>query len=57
MLEFDSQVGAEDRTLVERVQKGLRGAAVGHGVEHGRLMGDSERLIAHFQGLLLDALA
>ena len=53
MLEFDDQVGAEDRVLVERVQKGLRGG----GVEHGRLMGDSERLIAHFQALLLDALA
>jgi len=53
MLEFDEQVGAEDRVLVERVQKGLRSGAV----EHGRLMGDSERLIAHFQGLLLDALA
>jgi phenylpropionate dioxygenase-like ring-hydroxylating dioxygenase large terminal subunit len=53
MLEFDEQVGAEDRVLVERVQKGLRGG----GVEHGRLMGDSERLIAHFQGLLIDALA
>ena len=53
MLEFDDQVGAEDRILVERVQKGLRGG----GVAHGRLMGDSERLIAHFQSLLLDALA
>ena len=53
MLEFDDQVGAEDRVLVERVQKGLRGG----GQEHGRLMQDSERLIAHFQALLLDALA
>ena len=53
LLEFDDQVGAEDRVLVERVQKGLRSGAV----EHGRLMGDSERLIAHFQTLLLDALA
>ena len=53
MLEFDDQVGAEDRVLVERVQKGLRGG----GIEHGRLMGDSERLIAHFQSLLIDALA
>jgi phenylpropionate dioxygenase-like ring-hydroxylating dioxygenase large terminal subunit len=53
MLEFDDQVGAEDRVLVERVQKGLRGG----GLEHGRLMGDSERLIAHFQSLLVDALA
>jgi carnitine monooxygenase subunit len=53
MLEFDDQVGAEDRVLVERVQKGLRAGAL----EHGRLMGDSERLIAHFQGLLVDSLA
>ena len=53
MLEFDSQVGAEDTVLVERVQKGLRGG----GLEHGRLMGESERLIAHFQSALLDALA
>jgi len=53
MLEFDGQVGAEDRVLVERVQKGLRGG----GSDHGRLMTESERLIAHFQGLLLDALA
>ena len=53
MLEFDEQVGAEDLVLVERVQKGLRGG----GLEHGRLMGESEQLIAQFQGLLLDALA
>jgi choline monooxygenase len=52
MLAFDDQVGAEDTVLVERVQKGLRG-----GLEHGRLMAESERLIAHFQGLLLDALS
>jgi choline monooxygenase len=53
MLEFDAQVGAEDTALVERVQRGVRGG----GLEHGRLMLESERLIAHFQGLLLDALA
>jgi choline monooxygenase len=53
MLEFDGQVGAEDTVLVERVQRGLRGG----GLEHGRLMGESEQLIAHFQTLLLDALA
>ena len=53
MLEFDGQVGAEDTVLVERVQKGVRGG----GLEHGRLMGESERLIAHFQRMLLDALA
>jgi choline monooxygenase len=51
-LEFDGQVGAEDTVLVERVQKGMRG-----GLEHGRLMGESEHLIAHFQSMLLDALA
>ncbi len=57
MLEFDGQVGAEDTVLVERVQKGLRGAAGANSVEHGRLMGESERMIAHFQSALLDALA
>jgi hypothetical protein len=39
--------------LVERVQKGVRTG----GLEQGRLMLESERLIVHFQGLLLDALA
>lgn len=53
MLEFDDQVGREDTVLVERVQRGLRGG----GIEHGHLLPESERLIAHFQGLLLDALA
>jgi choline monooxygenase len=53
MLEFDAQVGSEDTALVERVQKGVRGG----GLDHGRLMLESEQLIAHFQGLLLDALA
>ena len=53
MLEFDDQVGREDKVLVERVQKGVRGG----GIEHGQLLPESERLIAHFQGLLLDALA
>ncbi len=53
MLEVDSQVGAEDTVLVERVQKGVRTG----GLEQGRLMLESERLIVHFQGLLLDALA
>jgi phenylpropionate dioxygenase-like ring-hydroxylating dioxygenase large terminal subunit len=52
MLAFDGQVGAEDTVLVERAQKGLRSGAL----EHGRLLPESERLIAHFQGLLVDAL-
>jgi hypothetical protein len=46
-------VGAEDTVLVERVQKGLRGG----GLEHGHLMVESERLVAHFQGLVLHALS
>ncbi len=53
MLTFDEQVGSEDAVLVERVQKGVRAGVL----EHGRLMGESERLVAHFQGLLLEALA
>jgi phenylpropionate dioxygenase-like ring-hydroxylating dioxygenase large terminal subunit len=53
MLAFDDQVGAEDTVLVERVQRGLRSGAV----PHGHLLLESERLIAHFQRLLVDALA
>jgi len=53
MLAFDDEVGAEDKVLVERVQKGLRAGIL----EDGRLLVESERLIAHFQGLLLNALA
>jgi phenylpropionate dioxygenase-like ring-hydroxylating dioxygenase large terminal subunit len=50
---FDDQVGAEDRVLVERVHRGLRSGVLGA----GRLMGESERLIAHFDGLVRDALS
>ena len=52
-LAFDAQVGAEDRTLVERVQAGVRVGLI----EEGRLLPESERLIAHFQALVVDALA
>jgi phenylpropionate dioxygenase-like ring-hydroxylating dioxygenase large terminal subunit len=52
MLAFDNQVGVEDRALVERVQAGVRSGMI----ETGRLLPESERLIAHFQGLLVDAL-
>ena len=52
-LAFDAQVGAEDRVLVERVQAGVRSGLL----EEGRLMPQSEQLVAHFQSLLLDALA
>jgi phenylpropionate dioxygenase-like ring-hydroxylating dioxygenase large terminal subunit len=53
MLAFDSEVGAEDTLLVERVQQGLRSGLV----EDGRLLPESERLVAHFQSLVLDMLA
>jgi choline monooxygenase len=53
LLEFDAQVGAEDTVLVERVQRGIRAGVL----DHGQLLVESERLIAHFQRLLVDALA
>ena len=53
MLAFDAQVGAEDTRLVERVQEGVRSGLV----EDGRLLPESERLVAHFQALVVDALA
>ena len=52
-LAFDAQVGAEDRVLVERVQKGVRSGML----DEGRLMPESERLVAHFQSLVVEALA
>jgi phenylpropionate dioxygenase-like ring-hydroxylating dioxygenase large terminal subunit len=53
MLAFDAQVGAEDRQLVERVQAGVRSGIL----EEGRLLPESERLVEHFQSLVIDALA
>lgn len=44
-LELDDQVGAEDRVLVESVQRGMRSGAF----EHGRLLLPSEELIGEFQ--------
>ena len=52
-LAFDAQVGAEDRVLIERVQAGMRTGLI----EDGRLLPESEQLIAHFQALVVDALA
>ena len=52
LLAFDDQVGAEDRALVERVQAGVRSGLL----DGGRLLPESERLVAHFQRLLVDAL-
>jgi phenylpropionate dioxygenase-like ring-hydroxylating dioxygenase large terminal subunit len=51
-LALDSQVGAEDRMLVERVQEGMRSGMI----TEGALMPASERLIAHFERLLVEAL-
>jgi phenylpropionate dioxygenase-like ring-hydroxylating dioxygenase large terminal subunit len=44
-LQLDDQVGAEDRVLVESVQRGMRSGAF----ERGRLMLPSEALIGEFQ--------
>jgi phenylpropionate dioxygenase-like ring-hydroxylating dioxygenase large terminal subunit len=52
MFAFDDQVGREDTALVERVQAGVRSGLL----ESGRLLPESERLIAHFQSLLVEAL-
>ncbi len=51
-MELDNQVGAEDRALVERVQRGVSSGAL----EGGVLMPRSERLIAHFQALVAEVL-
>jgi len=52
LIAFDSQVGAEDRELVESVQRGVESGLI----ERGRLLPESERLIAHFQSLVREAL-
>ena len=48
LIAFDSQVGSEDRALVESVQRGV-GTSL---LTEGRLLPESEKLIAHFQALL-----
>jgi hypothetical protein len=53
MLAFDAEVGAEDTRLVERVQQGVSSGVL----EEGRLLPESERLVAHFQALVVEALA
>ena len=49
MLAFDAQVGAEDTRLVERVQQGVSSGVL----DEGRLLPESERLVAHFQALVV----
>jgi phenylpropionate dioxygenase-like ring-hydroxylating dioxygenase large terminal subunit len=51
LLAFDDQVGLDDRALVESVQKGVRSGLL----DEGRLMPQSERLLAHFQRLVREA--
>jgi choline monooxygenase len=53
MLAFDAQVGAEDTRLVERVQQGVSSGVLAE----GRLLPESERLVAHFQALVVESLA
>jgi phenylpropionate dioxygenase-like ring-hydroxylating dioxygenase large terminal subunit len=52
LLELDDQVGREDTALVERVQVGVASGALAE----GRLLGEAEQLVAHFQGLVRGAL-
>jgi phenylpropionate dioxygenase-like ring-hydroxylating dioxygenase large terminal subunit len=51
LVAFDAQVTAEDRALVEGVQRGVSSGAL----EHGRLMSDAERLIVRFQQQVAEA--
>jgi phenylpropionate dioxygenase-like ring-hydroxylating dioxygenase large terminal subunit len=53
LIAFDSQVGLEDRALLEGVQRGIRSGVLGE----GRLLSESEQLVAHFQRLCAEALA
>jgi phenylpropionate dioxygenase-like ring-hydroxylating dioxygenase large terminal subunit len=52
LIEFDRQVASEDMALVEGVQRGIRSGAL----DAGRLMPQSEQLVAHFQHLCAAAL-
>ena len=52
VIAFSRQVGSEDQHLVEAVQRGLASGAL----YAGRVMPVSERLVAHFERMLLDAL-
>jgi phenylpropionate dioxygenase-like ring-hydroxylating dioxygenase large terminal subunit len=53
LIAFDGQVGAEDRGLVEDVQRGIRTGLL----PEGRLLSESEQLVVHFQRLCAEALA
>jgi choline monooxygenase len=53
LLAFDDQIGREDTALVEGVQRGVRSGVL----TEGRLLSESEQLVAHFQRLCSEALA
>ena len=53
LLELDDLVGAEDTALVQGVQRGVRAGVL----ERGKVMTESEQLVAHFQRLTAAALA
>lgn len=53
MMAFDRQVGTEDQQLVEAAQIGLANGII----DHGRLLLDSERLLAVFEHRVFDACA
>jgi phenylpropionate dioxygenase-like ring-hydroxylating dioxygenase large terminal subunit len=53
LIEFDGEVAREDTALVEGVQSGMRSGVL----DAGRLMPQSDRLVAHFQRLCAEALA
>jgi choline monooxygenase len=52
LIAFDNQVGTEDRSLVEGVQRGVRSGIL----TEGHLLSESEQLVAHFQRLCAEAL-
>jgi phenylpropionate dioxygenase-like ring-hydroxylating dioxygenase large terminal subunit len=53
LLAFDDQIGREDTALVEGVQRGVRSGIV----PEGRILTESEQLVAHFQRLCAEALS
>jgi len=53
LVAFDTQVGSEDVQLVQGVQQGVRSGLLAE----GRLLTESEQLVAHFQRLCAEALA
>jgi phenylpropionate dioxygenase-like ring-hydroxylating dioxygenase large terminal subunit len=53
LIEFNRQVGLEDDTLTNSVQRGLNSGLP----DRGRFMTDSEVLVMHFQKLLVNALS